>query len=815
MTEKKEHLTRQVILGYTSLIILAACTVLYIFNLISKIAKEKNKDETSRQKVYIITNTLSLLYEGETYTQFAANPDNEFEKFSEIIDEVHVQMNLLRLSIDTSNWAKIDTINVLLDRKRDNAKLTLETMKEMKNIYVKSIAKEMSVSREIMQEMEIKKNEESVKDTVVVQRERKGFFKRLAEAFVPVKVDTAIRINVVSKIQTDSLVNTYDPSEEITSVLLRIQREIALEREQLTTELTNRTNELRKNSGIIANEINRVLVAIEEEEVIKSHEEDLAKQEILHNASKHLAIISIIAIVILLFFLFLTIRDIWRSRYYRRQLEKAKQYAENLLESREKLMLTISHDIRAPLSSILGYIDLLKKDKPDETQKDYLENMNVSSKHILSLVNDLLDFHRLESGKMDIHPVSFLVPSLFKEIYSGFKPLADEKGLQFSMDMDNTSDTQAYMGDTVRIRQAVGNLLSNAIKFTPKGNILMHVSLDQNDNKTHQLVVSVKDEGPGIAEEEQKKIFGEFTRLEGAEKTDGFGLGLSITGKLLSLMGGQITLQSVLDEGAEFTITLPLELSDETITEEETLDKEEAKLITISDRKINCLVVDDDNAQLKLTEELLKRNQVNVISLTNPHLAIDLLGKASFDIILTDIQMPGLSGYELLEQVRASGISGSETIPVIALSASAEEEVEHYKKAGFTGFLSKPFTSDELVALLNELLSVHLTPVNISSFTSFAENDKEALKSILQTFSEETGKSLSLMKKALSENNKEQVSKIAHKLIPLLKMLDANTLVDELKRLEKKELSGKKWKQTVADVIKQIAAILEQVKTMV
>jgi signal transduction histidine kinase/CheY-like chemotaxis protein len=812
MTKKKEHLTRRVILGYASLIIIATGSVLYIFNLVSKIAENRNTEDTSREKIYLIINVLSLLYEGETYTQFSVDPQIEFEKFNEIMDQVHTRMDSLRL-IDLTNWGRIDTIHMLLEKKRDNTRLLLETVQEMKNVYAKNITKELSAPRELSKELGIQKQEENSKDTIVTQREKKGFFKRLAEAFVPAKEDTTIHVNVTNRTKTDSLVNTYDPSKEITSVLLKVQKGIALEREQLTGILMNRTNELHRDNSIITNEINHVLVAIEEEGILKLQEEELAKQTMIHRASRHLATISILAIIIFLFFFFLILRDIWRSRYYRNQLEKAKLYAENLLQSREKLMLTISHDIRAPLSSILGYIELLRKNKPDETQKDYLENMNVSAKHILLLVNDLLDFHRLESGKMDIHPVPFLIPSLFREIYTGFKPLADAKNLRLEMNMENASDAQTYEGDTVRIRQVVGNLLSNAIKFTPKGNVWMNVSVIQTDDTPPVLLVSVKDEGPGIAEDEQKRIFGEFTRLNEAEKTEGFGLGLSITGKLLSLMGGQITLQSVLGEGSEFIITLPLQVSDEEVSAEIS-DKEEIKLTAISDRKINCLVVDDDHTQIKLTAELLKRNQVNVIPITNPNLVVDLLGKASFDLILTDIQMPGVSGYELLGQVRSSGIPGSGTIPVIALSASAEEEVEHYLKAGFTGFLSKPFTSDELISLLNELLSIHLTPVNISSLTSFAENDKEALNSILRTFSEETGKSLLLIKEALSDNNEEQVSKIAHKLIPLLKMLEAHTLVDALRLLERKELSGLKWEQTVEDIIKQLSGIIEQIKRM-
>jgi signal transduction histidine kinase/CheY-like chemotaxis protein len=810
MTTKYEHLTRKVILGYASLIIIAAIAVLYIFNLVSKMAANRTADDTTMQKIHLITNVLSLLYEGETYTQFAIDPQTDFENFNAIMDEVRFQIDSLRF-LDEDASGKIDTIHLLIEEKRNNTHLLLDAMLQMKNLYAKSIAKEIATPRPQAKELEITKQEENSKDTLLTQRGKKGFFKRLAEAFVPAKEDTTIRINTTNRTKTDSLVTAYDPSKEVTNALLKVQKNIALEREQLTQVLINRTNELHQNNNIITNEINRVLVAIEEKEIQKLQAEDLQKESMIHTASRHLATIAIIAIAIVLLFLFLTIRDIWRSRYYRDQLEKAKLYAETLLQSREKLMLTISHDIRSPLSSILGYIELLRKNPLDETQQDYLQNMNASAKHILSLVNDLLDFHRLESGKMDIHPTPFLIPTLFKEIHAGFKPIADAKGLRLHLTVENASATQAYKADAVRIRQITSNLLSNAIKFTPKGNIWMNISVNQTA-EAPTLIISIKDEGPGIPAEEQKTIFDEFTRLQEAKKIEGFGLGLSITRKLLSLMDGQITLQSDEGQGAEFTATLPLQLSDEDISNAPSTN-EEATLNVLADRNINFLVVDDDPIQIRLTENLLRQNKVNVIPTTNPLMVVDLLSNATFDIILTDIQMPGLTGYELLNQIRASAIPGTDAIPVISLSASAVEDETHYIRAGFTGFLSKPFTSDALIKLVNKLLAANLTPVNIAALTSFAENDKEASASILQTFAEEMEKRLLLLKKALPANDKDQVSQIAHKLIPLIKMLEAHTLVDQLRLLEQNELPTPQWQQTVQDMIKNLSAIIAQIKS--
>ena len=174
------------------------------------------------------------------------------------------------------------------------------------------------------------------------------------------------------------------------------------------------------------------------------------------------------------------------------QLEKAKQVAESLLRSREKLMLTISHDIRAPLSSIIGYIELLLRRHPDERQQYYLENMKGSSDHILSLVNDLLDFQRLESGEMEVHSVPFRVPVLFDEIYTSFQPIAEAKGLRFVLNLKPEETGQVYMGDPIRIRQVVGNLLSNAIKFTEAGRVVLLVSLQKLSIINYQFYKSLR-----------------------------------------------------------------------------------------------------------------------------------------------------------------------------------------------------------------------------------------------------------------------------------------------------------------------------------
>jgi CheY-like chemotaxis protein len=220
-----------------------------------------------------------------------------------------------------------------------------------------------------------------------------------------------------------------------------------------------------------------------------------------------------------------------------------------------------------------------------------------------------------------------------------------------------------------------------------------------------------------------------------------------------------------------------------------------------------------------MTEELLKRNHVEVSCCTDSNAVLDFLKKTVFDAVITDIQMPGMDGYQLLKAVRTSGIDATDTIPVIALSASVEKDHTHYTEAGFTGFLNKPFTAKQLITLLNQLLITNLSPdtaveFNFNSLTAFAGEDKEASASIVRTFTDETGKSITLLQEALDKNDRSQASKVAHKLLPLFSMLGAKNLIAQLRMLEINDeaLTDSGWQRLMNDVIHQAAEIVEQAK---
>ena len=348
----------------------------------------------------------------------------------------------------------------------------------------------------------------------------------------------------------------------------------------------------------------------------------------------------------------------------------------------------------------------------------------------------------------------------------------------------------------------------------------MVVSINALADNSALLNVLVSDSGPGIPPEEQERIFGEFTRLSATEKAEGFGLGLSITRKMTVLMGGNLSLKSVVGQGCDFTIELPLTVADVQVlpaAEEEAVS--EPELPSFAGRDVYCLLVDDDPLQLALTEEYLRQNHVEVSSCTDPFSVVTLLQKTSFDAVITDIQMPGMDGYQLLESIRNSGIPGTENLPVIALSASVENEHDHYLKSGFTGFLNKPFTARQLITLLNKLLSTELvvtSDFNFDSLTAFAGEDKEASASILKTFVEETTKSNALLEGTLQDDDREQSAKISHKMVPLFTMLGATSLVEKLRVIEKNAtiLPVEEWKSLLSEVIAEVKKIIKQAMTV-
>lgn len=830
MKKEFRSLGRNILIGYIVLIVIAVYALSHVYTMMIDLSAEEDINNIPRQKIYLVTETQTLLYESETMSQLLDMQEDEYTHFNTTLDKAISNMNMLRLMAeeDEDNLrAQLDTVEWLIERKRVNTNELLAIWKEARtDLYARNINDALNRVRPLIEEQLVQEVVVEQTDSVIVTPRKRSFLKRLAEVFVPTAVDSSIVVSAKAQLQKDTLVNAYDPNEEIERTLREIQMNVAAQRANLQELLMKRTSRIRYDNSMIAARINSILTDMEEKELDLSLNRLMRRQNLLGDTSEWITGIVIACVIVMLFFLLIIGFDLFKSRYYRRKMEEA-------LDSRERLILTISHDIRAPLSSVIGFIELLQRSHLNEQQHIYLKNMDGSSRHILSLVNGLLDYERLESGNMEIHTASFRVPVFFNEIYDSFRPQAIQKGLNFTLETIKTTDF-VYTGDTIRIRQIVSNLINNALKFTDQGNVTLIVDAsqlqapDQERKRVSQLKFIVRDTGPGIPDSQKENIFAEFSRLKGTEKTEGFGLGLSITLRLVSLLKGKLDIRSEGGKGSEFIVTLPLPLAENQILSNETeqdTTQSSTEAISFGQKSVNCLIVDDDLMQIALLEEIMKKNQIRAVSCTNPLAVIEMLKENRYDIVISDMQMPGMDGFQLIKQIRTAEIPQAQSIPVVVLSGSIGKDTKKYTDAGFTACLAKPFTAKELISLLHSLLpdvKEAEQPVgderkkagnlDYSSLTAFAGDDKEASAAIMRTFYEETNKNIDVFRKALETKDRRAAGEMAHKMIPLFTLLGADILVQQLRLLQSNdtELTDSGWGRLLSDVIQHASSLIEE-----
>ena len=705
---------------------------------------------------------------------------------------VHREMETLSAADDQQNL-RTDSLLALLHEKDQNTIQMLRVLSEANDSLLSASEIEEIISEQdsIIVQQRVQHRVITKRDSLITTPKKKGFFKRLSEVFVPSKQDSAVLVNTSLEIATDTILEPTSSKDSLQQKIRMATEEKRLQRRK-TIRRTS-TKYQRMNTQLTAR-MDTLIKQYEEEMTLRARQDAELQQEVRMRSARIIAGIAIGAVLLSAFFLILIMRDISRSNRYRRELEIANRRAEDLLIAREKLMLAITHDFKAPLGSIMGYTELLSRLTEDERQRFYLDNMKSSSEHLLKLVSDLLDFHRLDLNKAEVNRVTFNPSQLFDEIYVSFEPLTAAKGLTLQCHVASELNGK-YISDPLRLRQIVNNLVSNAVKFTQKGEITLTATYESS-----KLTIAIADTGKGMATEDRERIFQEFTRLSGAQGEEGFGLGLSIVKKLVTLLEGKISVESTLGEGSCFTVVLPLYPIGESVmeskpsSESETMDMDEGAIVVPSMKVIRVLLIDDDKIQLSLTAAMLKQHGIDAVCCEQLEELIEQLRTSVFDVLLTDIQMPAINGFDLVKLLRASNIPQAKTIPVIAVTARSEMDKAVLHEHGFAGCLHKPFTVKELLLTVNEgQLSAdeaHITEdmgntgINFSALTAYSEDDSEAACSIIQTFIEETKKNIERMQQALADKETDGIAAMAHKLLPLLTLIGASEAIAPLKYLE-------------------------------
>lgn len=792
----------KIVFGYIVLVGLLMGAFTYTIQQMNLLTTPSNLNEQLDHRRHITHRIISQLYDAEIIGQtLRTGKLNEYYHYLKAMKEVNASIDTLEIILtDTLQQARLDTVRSLLRHKQWNMYAVLEAMRNTPTdqIYQEQLDSLIAQQDSLLSTPHIRRKVITHHNSYTIHHKKKGFFKRLADVFAPGKGDSTQVSNVIQEEYTDTLDEVYNPVDTISHMITGIQHKVFQTRQKETEMLNAQINSLRVIGSGLSQRVNQLLENIEQDEQEAARVKLMQEEEIRKEAAETMAKIAIAAFVLVLVFSIVIARDITRNNHYRRELEKAKLYAENLLVAREKLMLTITHDIKAPAGSIIGYIDLLIRLVHDRRQQFYLSNMKSSAQHLLALVTSLLDYHRLEAGKMDLHPVAFSPHELLTDIYHSFLPLAEKKQLQLTFD-DKLPESLTLEGDPFRIRQIVENLLSNALKFTATGEITLEAEYHGN-----QFVFRVSDTGCGMTAKEQERIFKEFTRLRSAQGQEGFGLGLSITHKLVELLLGKIEIESTPGKGSTFQVSMPLPSIASKVVQETT----EVPL-TLPETLLRVLIIDDDRIQMHLTEAMLhnvaeevKGLKVETVCCEHPEELVAQLQAHTFHLLFTDIQMPAMNGFELLKHLRSLSLPQAQSIPVIAITARGDMDENDFRQKGFAGMLQKPFNQSDLKTVLKAVMfGEEANPetarqeipqkeqategtYNFSPLTAFSEDDPEAAREILRTFAQETRKNLEKIQVALQAEDMETLCAVAHKMLPTFLMIEARQAIPSLQWLE-------------------------------
>ncbi|MDB2606289.1 ATP-binding protein, partial [Zobellia sp.] len=489
---------------------------------------------------------------------------------------------------------------------------------------------------------------------------------------------------------------------------------------------------------------------------------------------------------------FLITKDYWKVETYRMKLEKEKKFSESLLKSREQLISTVSHDLRTPLNTISGYSELLESTALSEKQTGYIKNVKSASEYVGNLVNDLLDFSKLEAGKLKIEKVPFIPEHLIQETAENLQAIHAHKGLKLVLEIAPQLQ-QTVLGDPFRIRQVLTNLMGNAFKFTEKGQIKIIATAAKKKDKGVSAKIQVIDTGIGIAKEKQRLIFKEFTQADSDtdKKFGGHGLGLTISKKLAELLKGNLTLESKVGTGSTFTLQLPLEI---TAAVEKT-NKEMPYMAP----KLRMLIIDDDTALLHMLRELAESMGITAHTFTN-FLSIEKNSHLAYDIVLTDIQMPQVTGFEVLKKLKSDKYAHYTNQPIVAMTGRRDLEPEAYIGVGFSQVLQKPFTKGELVATLKLLgITTQKEEVkeekraivdqesklyNLDIIHSFLGKNEDAIQDVLHTFLIDTETNMLLLEETVTAKDHTQVNQVAHRMLPMFRQLKVENCVAILEKME-------------------------------
>ena len=786
MATSKNKFTFKIILSYLVLGALAVLVGFFLYSEFKNFTAEST--ETKGEKKFIETGTLiNLVYETDGFSRLAllTESDEDFEKYMAKTDSLFRKIDEIK-SLTTNNFQikQLDSVKSLLKEKNRNIEqLRILRLTNQKDTSLDDIMREV---RKLEASVGLNSVESLIKNPSKLNtRERK------------------IWQNYADYLNSDATRDTSTVKSKTVDSMLTAARyivsEAKKENSRIRESLIQKENELIRNDLNISERLREIIASFDREITKNNNLEKQQRAKSMERTKEILKFAGILGGIVVLLFSYFILSDFFRAERFKKNLEESKNYAESLLKSREQLISTVSHDLKTPLNTISGYSELFENSTLSEKQKYYLAQITSSSHFISHLVDDLLDFSKLEAGKLPIESVPFSLENIIVEAGNAVKQQFPQKAVDLKFSISQEIKSKIFESDPLRIRQIINNLVGNAFKFTENGSV--EIKVEELDTSTalsvpkiSKIKISVIDTGIGISEEKQQLIFNEFTQAETeiAHKFGGSGLGLAISKKLTELLGGSLKVESVLGEGSKFILTIPLKISDRILTK--TIPKEH-----ISFGGLKAVIIDDDESMRALLQEIF--GQMDIASeafdnFENFHANFD------FDFVLTDIQMPKTDGFTVLKKLKNGEISSYKNQPVLAMTGSREHSRDFYLKKGFSEMLPKPFSKKQLVAVLERIFpnrrnfskenivdeifksnSTENEKFDLSLLKSFL-NTSQALEEVLKVFNAQTEKDLQQIKNSIAENDTKTISEIAHRMLTMFRQIRAKEVIPILEKME-------------------------------
>lgn len=809
MESKKSYTAIKVLFSYVALLALVVTVGWFLYSENVVYNQLEDKIALEKTKILRVSRLYSNVYKTESLARqtIQNNSQKDYKNYLIETDSLRKRIDTLK-QIVTTEYQKtlLDSVNYFLAEKTENIK----QLREIKN----KADDETSVNNAIdeITKMEFNLRKLELQDFTTNPNQLGSYQRGVLQRYVDymnsnIPDDST---NTLSKKASDSILANSK------KLLSSVKQKAEKKKESLNFE----ENKLLQNEIAISDQLRKILRVIEREIIINSIKSNSLKEKSLKRVNEIVTASAVIGLLLTLFFSILIVSDYSKSQVYKKQLEIANFKTKNLLKSREQLISTVSHDLKTPLSTIVGYSELLGNSEINTKQSYFIKNIKNSSEYISQLVQDLLDFSKIEAGKITIEKVPFFLPEVVEEIAKNIQTVYKHKNIDLIINIDDKFQKR-IVGDPFRLKQILTNIIGNAYKFTEEG----HIRIAAFANDDQFFTITIQDTGIGIEKANQKLVFEEFAQAnENIEKEyGGTGLGLSICQKIISILGGTLSLESIFGKGSTFKVQLPLLFDD---SQYNPVEEVRAKAVK-NTKKQTFIVVDDDINLLNLTSGVLKQEQHQVYSFSNPIKALETIQNTNFDFVITDIQMPQIDGFMFLEKLKELPESIFKNQPVIALTGRTDLDFSIYKDAGFTTVVKKPYSPKILLETIQHILDHEEIPVSeaientdensseiysLETLKDFLGQDDSALKEVLHSFVESTIENLNLLKTAVNENNHDEIKSISHRIAPMFRQIQAKEIGTILKNLEKEDLNTLDVKNIYADLEQKITVLFEALK---